>query len=213
MAQLPNLPTLAPKDFRAYKLRLDMYKLRAEEYRKRYESMRSLEWKVLFQVYAGYAAIAVAFYRLIEGQRFDHSGVVAGLAISATAIFYLASRYLNYRIEERLINFNETYLSYLDVMQSSLEVDKQGPGTSALGGKYYWTYRVQLILSTLTLTGLLLYEAAAGFPAQFHFAATEISVVAALALLLGWLKVPTVPPVTARTESITTEKPLVANGC
>jgi len=50
--------------------KIDLFKLRAAEYRERYESMRNLEWKVLFQTYAGYAGIAAGVAH-IHGLQWD----------------------------------------------------------------------------------------------------------------------------------------------
>jgi hypothetical protein len=164
-----------------YKLRVDLYKFRAEEYRGRYESMRNLEWKVLFQVYAGFAAIAVAFTYVREHE-LGHDKVVSLLAMVVTLIFYAAARYLSFRIQERLIRFNQTLENYLAELDSALQISRPNPGTDSLGHQYYWTYHIQLILSTLTLWGLLAFQAAkAGFDGLLM-----VEVMAAgLAVLLG----------------------------
>jgi hypothetical protein len=47
--------------------KIEAYKIGADEFRERYEGMRDLEWKLLLQVYAGYAAIATVYTFLIGG--------------------------------------------------------------------------------------------------------------------------------------------------
>ena len=146
--------------------KIDLYTLRAAEYRDRYENMRNTEWKVLFQVYAGYAVIAIVFEHVND--KFHFHLLVVSLAVLATSVFFAATQYLSFRIQERLINFNKTYDEYVRAMHSQLKIDELGPGTSLLGHKYYWTYHTQLILSILTLAGLLSYEVVAGLALRKH---------------------------------------------
>ena len=186
MDKLPDCSVVAD-DTDRYKLQFELYKLRIEEYHNRYESMRALEWRLLFQVYAGYAAIAFAFKYLNASGEFPNSKLVAWLAIFATLIFYLASRYLTYRIQERLIKFDETRERYMAESGSALHVHEPRPGTDSLGHKYYWTYHIQLILSTLTLAGLLAYEAAKGSLMGLWAGFVLITSLAVMFLIVGWV--------------------------
>jgi phosphatidylglycerophosphate synthase len=140
--------------------KIDFYKLCREEYRDRYESMRSLEWKVLFQAYAGYAAIAVAFSHL---KPWHANSPLYFVAMLVTLFFFVATQYLCFRIQERLVAFGITYKNYTDVLSNLMKgSDKEpppGPGTSRLGHSFFWTYETQLCLAFLTFTGLLGYEA------------------------------------------------------
>ncbi len=146
----------------------DLYKSRAAEYLTRYENMRTLEWKVLFQVYVGYAAIAVLFARLIESFHFHWMFRI--VAMVCTLIFFVAIQYLYFRIQERLILFNETHEAYMNKVRPGSEAGlPKGLGQVALGHQYFWTYDTQLVLSTLTLTGILAYEAVFGFDIQAIF--------------------------------------------
>ena len=141
----------------------DPNELQAKEYHDRYESMRSLEWKVIFQVYAGYAAIATVFFKLID--QFGHHWAFRLVALGATLGFFLAAQYLYYRIQERLIVFNETHTHYMKkiipAFNASL-LNELGLGQRALGHPYFWTYETQSILSALTALGLMAYEAVIG---------------------------------------------------
>jgi hypothetical protein len=131
--------------------------LRASEYRERYESMRKLEWKVLFQTYAGYVGIAAAVAHINGLQWYVPHRVMIG-----TFVFFLATQYLSLHIQERLIDFDATYESWIKQICPLVGVDENfdpGPGTEKLWHKYTWTYHTQLLLACLTSTGLLSYEA------------------------------------------------------
>jgi hypothetical protein len=169
------------------KLRFDLYKVRVEEFRGRYESMRELEWKILFQMYAGYAAIAV-IYEHLKGSSVPI--LTSCVAIGATVVFYIAARVLTYRIEERLIVFDSIRLRYLTEMHTLLGT-KEIPWQNRLGNTYHWSYHTQLRLSTLVCLSLVGYEATRGLT-KFWPIATEISITAAVGLVtyvslrFGW---------------------------
>ena len=141
------------------KAQVDLYKLRAQEYHDRYENARSVEWNTLFQVYAAYAGLAIAFKYVFYVGGTVHPKVICGLAIGATTIFYAASRYLNYRVQERIMVFDVTRDSYMLQLDQAFHIPKAKPGTDDLGDRYFWTYRTHLALSTFTFVGLLSYEA------------------------------------------------------
>jgi hypothetical protein len=131
------------------------FESRAKEYRERYESMRTLEWQTLLQTYAGFAAIAVAFQKADE--RFQDAWEFRYAAMWGTLVFAAAMQYMHYRIQERLITFNEDYDYYVRQMRGQKE--DQCTGTSALGHPYFWTYDTQMIVVALTTLGMLAYEA------------------------------------------------------
>jgi hypothetical protein len=142
----------------------ELAKLRALEYRDRYESMRDLEWKVIVQVYVGYAGVAAVFFKLID--QFGHHSAFRLVALSGTLGFFLAAQYLYYRIQERLIIFNETHTYYMKMVIPELDDPPKelGLGQRALAHQYFWTYETQSILSALTAFGLMAYEAVIGRP-------------------------------------------------
>jgi hypothetical protein len=175
------------------KLRFELYKSRVEEYRGRYESMRELEWKILFQMYAGYAAIGVVYEHLRKaGTPASSQGLLSLLAIGATVAFYAAARYLTYRIQERLIVFDAARIDYLRAMHESLAAAAIPLGS--LGSTYYWTYHTQLILSTLACLALIGYAATQGLSASVPmFAMAATIALAVVSLRFGWkvyIKVP-----------------------
>ncbi|HEY2361987.1 MAG TPA: hypothetical protein VGK36_12780 [Candidatus Angelobacter sp.] len=186
--KLPDI-SQAPESER-YKLLVDFYKMRIQEYCDRYESMRNLEWKMLFQVYAGYTAIAVTYRYVQSGsENFDHQWI-SWLGFAGTLIFYLAGRYLVYRIQERMMKFEETREAYLAEMEESFHLHKAFPGTDGLGHQFYWTHRVQLILSTLTFAGLMAYELAKGSGLHRGAFSVVILTIIFLSLFFGLHRVP-----------------------
>jgi len=144
--------------------KIALFTLRASEYRDRYESMRSLEWKVLIQAYVGYAAIGIGFWHVADHPHADWR--MSTFAMIATFLFFLATQYLCFRIQERLIAFDKTYENWIKQIYGLVGVNPDndpGPGTRELGHQYFWTYDTQLFLGLLTLAGLLCYEANLGF--------------------------------------------------
>ena len=136
----------------------EYYAKRAEEFRLRYEAMRTLEWQTLIQTYTGYGAIIVAFQKASE--RFEALHTVSpftSLAAFATLGFAIAMHYLHYRIEERLITFNENHQYYARKMHQGSIVE-DAPGTRILGHPYFWTYDIQMAISAFTVLGMMVYE-------------------------------------------------------
>jgi hypothetical protein len=105
-------------------------------------------------------------------------------------IFYAASRYLAYRIQERMIRFERTRDTYFREMESAYHIHKAIAGTDGLGHQFYWTYRVQLVLSTLVLAGLTAYELAKGSGVPAKAILVSIALIFSACLILGWHKVP-----------------------
>jgi hypothetical protein len=180
MADFTNLPQAEQG-----KLLFDLYKLRVEEFRGRYESMRELEWKILFQMYGGYAAIAVV-YEHLQVKSSTNQILLSYSAIVATLVFYAAARYLTFRIQERLIKFDTARDKYVRQMHVLLQCEEETP--IPLGHRYHWSYHTQLILSTLTCLYLVGYESTQGLTFPFRPPITVGAVVAGVvitALLLS----------------------------
>jgi len=194
-------PQATPPDASKY------YESRAKEFRERYESMRKLEWQTLLQTYAGYGAIAVAFQKVKDDMRLiGHKPWVSILAMAATLIFATVMHYLYYRIEERLIRFNVNadyyvkkissqakeqplvifYMNayyYAYKMGAQVEHEVESLGTENLGHRFFWTYDMQMVVSTLTVMLLLLYEGYSSAPSAW----IGITIVLFLGAILLWV--------------------------
>lgn len=119
--------------------------------------MRTLEWQTLLQTYAGYAAIAVAFYK-IRGSVQSHSGAAFVTEAFATLIFFAAMYYLHYRVQERLITFDRHYEFYAAKRHEGIDVRDTGPLADELGHSYFWTFDTQTIISALCALGLIAWQ-------------------------------------------------------
>jgi len=189
-----GLPDFAgiPEGMDRGKAQIDLFKYRADEFRDRYESMRTLEWNIIFQTYAGYAAIAVAF-KYIRSESPDQK-LVSVLAMLGTTILYLASRYLAFRIQERLLRFDQIRDNYMDQLHSALHIPPPAPDVKSLGHPYYWTYDSQLVLSTVTFVGLLAYEARAVLVSAVEAGVLAFGLIAMVLIIAGLWFVPVERP-------------------
>jgi hypothetical protein len=147
--------------------------------------MRELEWKILFQMYAGYAAIGIA-YEHLRSKNFAHQGLISSVSVGATAAFYLAARYLTYRIQERLIAFDGVRDRYFTLMHNLVGADEVP--APRLGRPYYWTYNTQVILSTLACLCLVGYQVSRGLSIAPPAIPATVLMGGALtaALRIGW---------------------------
>jgi hypothetical protein len=136
----------------------EFYKARAKEFRERYEGMRTLEWQTLLQTYAGYAAIAVAFPKAADWFNNCHWAWLFRFgAMLVTLVFFGAMHYFYYRIDERLILFDDAYHFFLNKTRGSKPADTP-PGLSDLGNRYFWTYNTQFAVSLMAVFALLAFE-------------------------------------------------------
>jgi hypothetical protein len=133
----------------------ELYKFRADEYGVRHESMRQLEWRSNFQVYSGYAALAVAF-SYVEAQ-FHGSRALGWYSIAAIATLYCTALYLSMRIQERLKFTRDMQNAYTDKLHDYLQSPKlDRPGdTQSLKHQYKWAWYAQLVLSSATAISLV----------------------------------------------------------
>ena len=86
--------------------------------------------------------------------------------MGATLLFFGATQYLSFHIQERLINFDVTHEKFVMKIYSLVQLEPEAESRSGkqdLRHKYFWTYDVQLFLAMLTLASLLFYQAKSGF--------------------------------------------------
>lgn len=101
---------------------LDLMTARAEEYARSFESMREMEWRVVFETYAGYTAIAVAFNYVHE--HYPRTLYVGRLFTLAPLLLLLVSSYFFMRVQERLHNLRKMQNEYLKTLHIVLRVEK-----------------------------------------------------------------------------------------
>lgn len=191
--------------------RVDTYKWQADEYRSRYEGQRTLEWNTIVQIYVGYTAIALSFNYIHSLPQFHDLHPVTWTAMAATSVFYLASRYLSYRIQERLVLFNETQENYTKQLRKWLSIHSPAPGTRSLRHPYYWTYDVQLVLNTVTFIGLITYEISSLVVIN-AFIGFLLVLLAAELVLIGLIWIPVHRPKPDHKTPGSSHEPSVATG-
>jgi hypothetical protein len=140
----------------------DLYRLRAEDFARRWENHRRIEWQTNFQVYAGYAAIAVAYSYLRGG---PNSALGAG-AVAATLLLYSTTLYLSRRTQERL-HFNagmtRTYFRELHNIVGAPELNPPEDTREPRHQRWY-AYGTQIVLTSATAIGLIIYELQTTWP-------------------------------------------------
>ncbi len=113
----------------------ELYRLRAEDYARSFESLRSIEWRVAFQVYVGYAAISLGYSALLEKN--GPSWIVTIAACVVTAIMFITTLYLSIRVQERMHTARQLqneYLSQLDELAGDAAPEK----SSTLQGRFWF---------------------------------------------------------------------------
>jgi hypothetical protein len=131
---------------------------RAAEYEKRYETMQQLEWRLTFQVYAGYAAVAIASSHLHD--RLHRSLLVASAAIIATAILYAVFWYVSLRVRERLRYFRKKQNQYIDTLRAMVAIPVPVADRKGLKHQYVWGISAQQVLSLTAFAAIVVYNLA-----------------------------------------------------
>jgi hypothetical protein len=117
----------------------EFYRIRAEDFARSFESLRSVEWRVAFQAYAGYGAIALGYGSLRSAEPLS-VGIAIG-TILATLVLALVTLYLSLRIQERLHQTRRLQNACLEELERLIF---GVAGTSALrvppeaGGSGFW---------------------------------------------------------------------------
>lgn len=141
----------------------NLYKIRAlDDFAQNFESLRRIEWRLAYQSYAGYAAIALAYSAL----RTEYAGspLLAVGATAATLLLFITTLYASYRVQERLHYTRGMQNLYLKQLHGSaaprLEEDKdllEKEKIKKPGGEKWWAFKAQLTISIGWLVGLVTY--------------------------------------------------------
>lgn len=121
----------------------DVYQLRAKEYERSFYSLRGVEWKLLYQVLAGYVLIATAWWN-------------TRYALPCSAFFpmgcsiltiMLCVGYLHYslKLSERLHRTRDLQNTYLEMLHA--EVNAELIPAPPLRGERWYAFYVQQIFS------------------------------------------------------------------
>lgn len=131
----------------------DLLKARADERERNFYSLRTVEWTVVFQSYAGFAVVAAVYHQLQASQGW-WLGVAATTALS---LLLLTSIYLSFRIQERLRVNRDIQNHIYDELHRRLKVERfdveeNGP----LHGRWY-ALGSHLFVSLAIYSAILLY--------------------------------------------------------
>lgn len=138
----------------------DIYRMRAEEFERNFESLRGIEWRTTFEIFAGYAAIGIAYFHLHA----KHGGCwrLGAGATAVTLILFLSHCYFSLRIQERMryarAMMNE-YLKELHRICNAKEIPAPA-GVKEPIRKGWWAFGIQLALSITVMLSLIIYIAA-----------------------------------------------------
>lgn len=160
----------------------ELWKLRAEDFARNFESLRGVEWRIVFQLYAGYAAVALAFHLLSE--KYHGNSVLIAAAVTAYTILFVTALYLSLRIQERLHSIRYNANKYLDELhlilnerpahltpdekwpESPCDFQKSQPRVTLLKWfrtndrpihKKWYAFGAQTVISAAIYLGLVLY--------------------------------------------------------
>ena len=99
----------------------DLYKLRAEEFERNCNFLRGIEWKVIFQVFAGYALIAAAWSKA-KGVIPDSSKLPCVMITSAILLFGLTCWYM-VCLFKRISWTRKMQNKYLEKLRETVKAD------------------------------------------------------------------------------------------
>jgi hypothetical protein len=138
--------------------KLDVYKLKAELLARDLESLRQAEWRVTFQLYVGYTAVAFAYSRVRSEEIL---AVIAGASsIVLTLILFWTTFYSLLKLHERLHDIHEMQrgcMAHLHQISGVSELPLTTRGALLDG---YDLFVAQTILNSVAAAVLIAYELA-----------------------------------------------------
>ena len=135
----------------------DLYKFRAEEFAKSFESLRTMEWQITFQQYAGYTLLGTAYSFLIGKD--PHNVLFAWMTGGATVVLFLLTFYLGLRIQERQKFARTMQNAYLAKLHKALKVPLLEAIIDAELPKHrgWYAFAVQTSISAAIAIGLIIF--------------------------------------------------------
>jgi len=140
----------------------DLYKMRAEEFAKSFESLRSVEWRVTFQLYTGYTLLGVAYFHLLSAQQIQNKQLISVMVIVVTLLLWAPTFYLSFRIQERQRFARAVQNKYLGKLHDTIKVKRLEEDKCELDvpmpiHQGWYAFLVQRILSIVFAVGLILF--------------------------------------------------------
>lgn len=134
-----------------------------ESHRQHIAQFRSVEWQTVFQTYAGYVAIATAYWTFV-GREYDASAIESFALLSSvllSALLYCRTRFLFINLQNRM-HFEQRGLRMrmeqlrTCEMAAGLFLDEREDGKGPKNRGWY-AYEVQICLSTTIFVLLIVY--------------------------------------------------------
>lgn len=145
-------------DAELFKAKCELLKFRAEEIQRNYLSLRVVEWRIAFQSYAGYGAVALVFNALkSENLPLCRLGTV--MVVVAVAL-YFTSLYFSVRLQERLHFLREAQNKYIDALHHKLKVAQlEADAEDTPIHKGWYAFKAFQMVHITVFLGLLSYVA------------------------------------------------------
>lgn len=165
----------------------DLLKARADELERNFYSLRTVEWTVVFQSYAGFAAVAIVYHHLYE----SYGWWLGAAATTALSFILLTSIYLSIRIQERLHVNRDIMNQYYEELHKKLGVEPFDVGQNGPIHSRRYAFVSHLIVSLAIYVTILGYVLVTTSSACLVALITVIVGVVALGVgcVLGWLRV------------------------
>jgi hypothetical protein len=137
----------------------DLYQLRAEEFAKSFESLRTLEWQVIFQLYAGYTLLGGTYSYLISNGNIGHKSVFSWMIIGAIILLCVSVLYLNFQIQKRQHHARTMQNAYLSKLHEILKVQRLEMQLGIVTPQHqkWYAFFIQTLLSVAFAIGLITF--------------------------------------------------------
>ena len=130
----------------------DVYKLRIEDYGRERQSLRDMEWRVFFETFAGYAALAICFVKVHD--QTPHSRVVLALGILASLVLCFFGSFVLNEIHIRMRSTGDLKRAYFRRLHELTGVKAE---EESKGLRWWWATLPQLVLLVSVALGFIVW--------------------------------------------------------
>jgi hypothetical protein len=131
----------------------DVYKLRAEEFERSFYDLRRIEWNVVFQLFAGYAAIVIGYWQWHVAVPTDT--LPSCLCIVAAVFLWVLSLVYSWLHETRLHYTRNMQNLYLDKLHGECKAEMIKKDEPPL--PRWYAFFIQQLLSIASLITIIVF--------------------------------------------------------
>ena len=134
----------------------ELYRLRFEYFERNFYSLRTVEWQVAFQIYAGYAAVAGGFFALKSHKDFTlGEPTLAIISILLLILLLVVGTFWQYQILVRLHYCQNMQFAYLDSLHKAV-APHLSPTDGAVMPRYrrWWAFRPMMAINVATFLAI-----------------------------------------------------------